>query len=132
MKTLDTTSVPAGDLDKVDAFARSSLTPEARDLILSLTESARSGAELTVLGEDEVLTPNQAAEQLKMSRTHLYKLMDKGVLTFHRVGRDRRIYWKDLVAFQEQRLAGRKELAERFAQHDQSRSTGIDRLADQL
>lgn len=132
MKTLDTASIPSGDIERIEEYARTSVSPEMRDLILSLTESARKGEELTLLEQNDALTPNDAARRLGMSRTHLYKMLDKGSIPFHRVGRDRRIYWKDLVTFQKQRQDGNRELAERFAHNDSARENAIDRLADRL
>lgn len=132
VKTLDTAAIPAGDIDRIEEYARTSVSPEMRDLIFSLTESARQGEELTLLEQNDVLSPSDAARRLGMSRTHLYKLLDKGSIPFHRVGRDRRIYWKDLLTFQKQRQDGKRELAERFAHHDSVRQSAVDRLADRL
>jgi excisionase family DNA binding protein len=76
------------------------------------------------------MTPNQAAERLGMSRSHLYKLLDRGEIMFHRVGRDRRIRVRDLLDFEAQRQRDRRELAERFARQNETRAAVIDELAD--
>ncbi|HEY7226172.1 MAG TPA: excisionase family DNA-binding protein [Micromonosporaceae bacterium] len=78
------------------------------------------------------LTPNEAAERLGMSRTHLYKLLDRGEITFDRVGRDRRIPFAELVKFEQRRQRDRRELAERFAHQQQTQSAAIDELTDLL
>ena len=80
----------------------------------------------------DILTPNQVAERLGMSRSHLYKLLDRGELMSHRVGRDRRIRLADLIAFETQRDHDRRELAERFANQRQTRTGAINELADLL
>ena len=52
-------------------------------------------------------TPVEGAEFLRVSRTHIYNLMDAGTLTSRRVGQSRRIPWTEIEA-----LAGvtRREL----------------------
>jgi excisionase family DNA binding protein len=67
-----------------------------------------------------------------MSRTHLYKLLDAGEIPFHNVGRDRRIEMRDLLLFEENRDAARRELAERFAQQRATTETAVDELAAEL
>jgi excisionase family DNA binding protein len=130
--TIDTAHIPATDLDALDEYARVSAGPELRDVLLALSTAARRGASLEVLDGDEALTPNQAAARLKMSRTHLYKLLDRGELPFDRVGRDRRIRASDLAAFAAQRECDRRELAERFANQQRTRAAAIEKLADLL
>ena len=76
----------------------------------------------------DILTPNQVAERLGMSRSHLYKLLDRGELMSHRVGQDRRILLADLIAFETQRDHYRRELAERFANQRQTRTGAINDL----
>jgi len=67
-----------------------------------------------------------------MSRTHLYKLLDRGEIVSHRVGRDRRIRLSDLIDFETQRQSDNRELAERFANQQKTRSGAIDELAELL
>lgn len=101
-------------------------------MLLTLSRAARDGSQLSIIDADAVLSPNQAAERLGMSRTHLYKLLDGGEIVFHRVGRDRRIRVSDLIAFEVRRQRGRRELAERFASQDRTRANAIDEIADSL
>jgi len=123
-----TEPIPSTDLDKLDSFAREEVGPQLRDVVFALTSAARDGARLAVSSLDEALTPNQVATRLGMSRTHLYKLLDRGEIPSHYVGRDRRIRVRDLVIFEQQRQADRRELAERFAHRAETRSAAIDEL----
>ncbi len=50
--------------------------------------------------ENQPLTTQRAAGLLRISRPHLIKLLDNGVLPYHNVGSHRRIYHKDLIAYQ--------------------------------
>ena len=132
MQTIQTSNVPKDQLVALAQFAQNSAGPELRDVLLSLSRCIRDGADLAVIDGDSTLTPAQAAKRLGMSRTHLYKLLDRGEIVSHRVGRDRRIRFTDLVAFETQRQADRRELAERFANRDRTRAAAIDELTDLL
>jgi excisionase family DNA binding protein len=132
MEIVETTNIPVEQLDALEQYAQTSLGPELRDVLLSLSRCVRSGAELTVTARSVALTPSQAAERLGMSRTHLYKLLDRGEITSYRVGRDRRIELKDLAAFELQRQLDRRELAERFATKRQTLAGAIDEVASGL
>lgn len=132
MHALETESIPAKQLDALDDFARSDAGPELRDLLLDLTRRVREGDEVIAVDADATLTPNQAAERLGMSRTHLYKLLDRGEILFHRVGRDRRIRARDLLQFEMRHQRDRRELAERFAHQQKSIAAADDEIADLL
>jgi excisionase family DNA binding protein len=98
----------------------------------TLATSLREGDDIVAVGDDETYSPQHAAKKLGMSRTHLYKLLDKGVIPSHRVGRDRRIAGKDLFAFDARRDAERRDLAERFAYQDATRAAAVEETADLL
>lgn len=131
MKTLETSNIPVDQLDELDQFAATA-GPELRDVLMSLSRCVREGDEVVVIDGSKTVTPSQAAERLGMSRTHLYKLLDRGQIVFHRVGRDRRIRVHDLLQFEEQRQRDRRELAERFAHQRQTAAAATDEIADLL
>jgi excisionase family DNA binding protein len=132
MQTLQTAKITSAQLDKLDKFARCDAEPELRDLLLSLSRCVRAGDEIVTIDGDETITPSQAAERLGMSRTHLYKLLDRGEILFHRVGRDRRIRLSDLIEFEKQHQHDRRELAERFARQRTTSAAANDEIADLL
>lgn len=132
MKTFETAKIPAEQLDALEQFAVSEAGPELRAALLSLSHCAREADALVVSSASDTVTPNQAAEHLGMSRTHLYKLLDRGEIVSHRVGRDRRIRLRDLARFEAQRDGDRRELAERFAHQHKTAADAIDEIADLL
>jgi len=101
-------------------------------VLLGLSRCVRDGAEFAVIDGSAVLTPSQAAERLGMSRTHLYKLLDRGEIMSHRVGRDRRIRLYDLLASESQRQPARRELGERFAAQQKTLAGAIDEVTSRL
>ncbi|MEI2820856.1 MAG: helix-turn-helix domain-containing protein [Marmoricola sp.] len=131
MNTLEISGIPVQQLDELDAFA-ATVGPELRDVLLSLSRCVRDGDRAVVVDGSDTLTPTQVAQRLGMSRTHLYKLLDRGEIMFHRVGRDRRIRVEDLRKFEAQRQMDRRELAERFAHQHQTAIAATDEIADLL
>ena len=130
MKTLDPTAFSPADVEKLEEVASSDLPPQVKALIHEIVDYVRSGETIYLLHKDEELTPNEAAEHLKMSRTHLCKLLDRGEIPFRKVGTHRRILVSDLVAFNEKRHAAQLELAERFAHHSETTAASNEALAD--
>ena len=58
---------------------------------------------MSVIPTSAELTTQQAAELLKVSRPHVIKLMDDGILEGHKVGTHRRLYAADVQAYKHQR-----------------------------
>lgn len=119
-------------LDALRSFAEGLSEGELRELLLALSTSLSSGVDLAVLDQSSEFTPSQAASRLRMSRTHLYKLLDSGMIPFHHVGRDRRISGRDLVTFERQRQMERRALAERLARPAEVRTAAEEELAELL
>lgn len=136
MVKIATSHIEKADIEALDSFAESDISPQMRDLVVSLREmledSVDRGVNILVAMENAALTPNQAAERLGMSRTHLYKLLDRGELMFNRVGRDRRILLTDIIEFEAQRQRDRRELAERFAKQAQTRKSALEEILDAI
>lgn len=134
MKTLVADSIPNDQLDQLEAFARQQTSPEMKDVLLALSRCIRDGSDVVVRGGTKtvLLTPAEVADRLGMSRTHVYKLLDRGEIPFERVGRDRRIHLEDLAAYEFKRQSARRVLAEQFARQNSSEADAISELADLL
>lgn len=66
------------------------------------------------------LTTQEAADMLNVSRPHLVKLLEEGVLPFHKTGRHRRVRFADLMVYRDARQkeseSAMAELAEQAQQ----------------
>ena len=132
ISTLDASNVSPCPARGARPICRSPRSWRAARPVASLTRKTLDGADLALIEETSEYTPAQAATQLGMSRTHLYKLLDRGEIPSHRVGRDRRIRREDLMQFEADRQRDRRELAERFAHRDRTRTSLVDELANDL
>ena len=77
------------------------------------------------------LTTQQAADILNVSRPFLVKLLDEGAIPYRTVGSHRRIRFKDLIIYREQRKVkrrqGLKELTQ-FLQEEGFYEAGISAM----
>ena len=64
---------------------------------------------ILLMPEDEAFTTQAAANHLGVSRQHLVNLLEDGQIPFHKVGSHRRVYFRDLVAYEKERDAARRE-----------------------
>ncbi|HLE12979.1 MAG: hypothetical protein A2504_17805 [Bdellovibrionales bacterium RIFOXYD12_FULL_39_22] len=60
-------------------------------------------SELAIASSDKSLTSQEAADFLEVSRPHLNKLLDAGILASHKTGTHRRVVFKDLIEYKSKR-----------------------------
>lgn len=73
------------------------------DALLLVAESLAAGRAVTVAPESKLLTTQQAADLLGVSRPTVVRLADAGVLPSERHGNRRRIRLGDLLAYRDER-----------------------------
>ncbi|MEX2634684.1 MAG: helix-turn-helix domain-containing protein [Balneolales bacterium] len=80
------------------------------DVLVHVIQSMKQGRSIIMLPEDETFTTQAAANFLGVSRQYLVNLLEEGGIPHHKVGSHRRIYFRDLKAFADQRDKKRREI----------------------
>lgn len=93
--------------------------PTAVQLIRSLLKEMGDGKALTLVADDAEITTNQAADLLHVSRPYVVGLVEKGELPARRVGKQRRLPLKDVLAFKKDNEAKRRKSLSDLVAHDQ-------------
>ncbi|MGG7568283.1 helix-turn-helix domain-containing protein [Rhodovulum sp. DZ06] len=93
-------------LDIVDADRGTqtvALSPALSEALLSLLRIVGSGHGCRLVPMETMLTTQQAADILNVSRPHFVKLLEDGELPHTKAGRHRRVKAEDVFAFKERR-----------------------------
>jgi len=89
------------------AGGRYELTPELAEMLVHLLKTLATGQAVTLVPRQRLLTTQEAADLLNISRPTLIKVLDRGELAHEMRGRHRRIRLDDLLSYQEQLRARR-------------------------
>ena len=98
--------------------AEVALTPALSALLMELLRHIGSGDAVTLVPVNQMLTTQQAADILNVSRPFLIALLEKGEIPYTHVGRHRRIQASDLFAYKELRDGRRHEALDELAALD--------------
>jgi excisionase family DNA binding protein len=79
------------------------LPTSALRLLLDILAELADGNAVKVVPVHAELTTQEAADLLNVSRPHLVKLLEDGVMPFHRAGKHRRVRFVDVVNCKEAR-----------------------------
>lgn len=82
--------------------------------LLRVLKMMNEGRAIVMLPEEETFTTQAAANYLGVSRQHLVNLLEGEEIPFHRVGTHRRVYFKDLLAYESLRDADRRKTLDRL------------------
>lgn len=94
-------------LDEAKKQTEVTLTPALSDLLVKVLRHIGSGDAVTLVPVSQMLTTQQAADILNVSRPFLIGLLDRNQINHTMVGRHRRIRAEDLFAYREQRAVAR-------------------------
>lgn len=108
-------------LDENNKPAEIVLAPALSQVLMELLRHIGSGDAVTLVPVSQMLTTQQAADLLNVSRPYLISLLGKGEIEHHMVGRHRRIKAEHLFEYKKKRDAQRAkalgELAAMDAEH---------------
>lgn len=93
-------------------LADGNMSGSLKEAILAIFETLAEGNNLAIAPSEKVMSSQEAANFLNVSRPHINKLLDSGVIPSYRDGKHRRVYFKDLIFFKVKRESAHKGLAE--------------------
>ena len=106
----------AGDVVLVASAGSSvSLPSELRQLLSAAVRAMSDGQEVIVAAKDSLVTAQEAADFLGVSRPTLIRILDLGEIPYERPNSHRRIRLADLVAYKEHRETSRAALDDLLA-----------------
>jgi excisionase family DNA binding protein len=70
-------------------------------LLFDILDKMAEGKSFTLIPSDSEISTQQAADMLNVSRPHLVKLLEEGIIPFKKVGTHRRIELKHLIGYQQ-------------------------------
>jgi excisionase family DNA binding protein len=85
-------------------------------LIVQILENLSRGESVAILQDGRGLTTVQASKFLGVSRQFLVNLLENGEIRYHKVGSHRRVYLRDLMAYEEARNKKRHGILRQMAQ----------------
>lgn len=94
------------------------LTPGLSELLMELLRHVGRGDAVTLIPVGKMLTTQQAADILNVSRPFLISLLEKGELEYETVGRHRRIKAEDLFNYKSERDKKRGRALSTLAKSD--------------
>lgn len=92
-------------LSGADPGEQVEIPAEVHQVLHQVVEAMRQGLAVTVGPQTMVLTTQQAADLLGVSRPTLIKLLNGDQIAYERIGTHRRIQLRDLLTYREQRRA---------------------------
>lgn len=85
------------------------IAPAVGKLIIELLGHVSNGNMVTLVPVGTVLTTQQAADMLNVSRPHLTKLLKAGQMQFEEVGKHRRVPLSSLMGYREEKARRQEE-----------------------
>lgn len=104
--------------DDAGKVADITLTPAISKLLIEVLRPISRGDAVTLVPVTQMLTTQQAADILNVSRPFLVGLLEKGAIPFDPVGRHRRIKAEDLFAYKAARDKRRSDALSELSELD--------------
>jgi excisionase family DNA binding protein len=110
-----------------DGSERAATIPAtAYRLLVDILVQMSQGNAVSIVPIHAELTTQEAADLLKVSRPFLIKLLEAGEMPFHKIGKHRRIGFKDVVAYKERIDAERAAVLDELVAQAQELGMGYD------
>lgn len=99
---------------------------KALQLLAVILDSMAQGKIISLVASDAEMSTQQAADLLQMSRPHLVKLLEEGLIPFRKVGSHRRLLFRDILSYEARQKERRQELLGFLAQQAQELNLGYE------
>ncbi|MDQ3579157.1 MAG: helix-turn-helix domain-containing protein [Actinomycetota bacterium] len=99
-------------------------------VLRNVVEAMSHGLAITIAPHNTLLTTQQAADMLSISRPTLVKLLVDGEVPFELRGRHRRVLLADVIAYQERARDQRRAILDGLTR--ESGEDGLDDIADEI
>lgn len=101
-----------------------SIPSDAVSYLEQILELMANGQQVQILLGSQSFTTQQAADYMNVSRPYVVKLMENGVLPFTKVGKHRRIKFKDLQTYHTDQQNKARKTLEKLAKQAQELDMG--------
>ena len=91
------------------------LTPLAYEALRTVLVCLARGEAISLVPAHTMLSTNEAADFLNVSRPFLIKLLERNEIPYEMVGTHRRVAFRDLMTYRERRRHGRAEAVQELA-----------------
>lgn len=102
------------------------LPTSALRLLVDILAELADGNAVKVVPIHAELTTQEAADLLNVSRPHLVRLLEDGMLPFHKTGKHRRIRFADLMQFKGRRDQASEQAMEELTKQAQALGMGYE------
>jgi excisionase family DNA binding protein len=93
-------------------------------LLFAILDNMAQGKSFTLIPSDSEVSTQQAADMLNVSRPHVVKLLEDGVIPFKKVGTHRRIELKHLIKYQQKNEQNRTDKLDFLTKQSQELNLG--------
>ncbi|HZG21425.1 MAG TPA: helix-turn-helix domain-containing protein [Herbaspirillum sp.] len=102
------------------------LPTSALRLLVEILAELADGNAVKVVPVHAELTTQEAADLLNVSRPHFVKLLEDGIIPFHRAGKHRRVKFADLMQYKTEREQASTEAMADLARQSQELGLGYE------
>lgn len=100
------------------------IAPSIAHLVIDLLGHVSAGNMVTLVPTGTMLTTQEAADILNVSRPHLTGLLKAGKIRYEEVGRHRRVRLNDLMQYRDQRARAQEDALQRLSDLGQDFEAG--------